>query len=463
MVSAGLPWRRPAAPRSALAGRVAGAAVRWLALGALGMLGTLGGCASSSADAPATLRYSTDELPAGLALVWPAPPEPARFVYAGSLSGERNFSAAASASRWRAFGRWLVGLDDNDRPELLQRPAAVLHDPAGQRLYVSDTGRQAVFVFDQAAGRLQVWDRAGGLLRLHSPGGLALAADGGLFVADAQLGVVLRLDRQGEPQAEIGRGQLQRPTGLARDATTGRLFVADTQAHDIKVYDPRSGALLATLGGRGEAPGRFNFPTHLAWARGALYVTDTFNQRVQVLSGGGLDGTAALEPAAVQARSIGRAGLQLGDLVRPKGVAVDGAGRVYVVESYYDSLLVYDAHGDFLLPVGAGVGAAGLVADRWQLPAATATAAAAAAAHADPAGAGVGADRAGPAAVAAPGAAARFFLPAGVWADADGQVWVADQFKGRVVRLRYVGPPEAAEVPAAQGGPAAVRTSGAGG
>jgi len=417
-------------------------------------VGVFGGCASSpGGGSPSTLRYALDDLPAGQAIVWPAPPEPARYVYAGSLSGERNFiDTAAATSRWRAFGRWLVGLDDNSKPEALQRPAAVLNDAAGQRLYVSDTGRQAVFVFDAAAGQLQVWDRAGGALRLHSPGGLALGPGGGLFVADAQLGVVLRLDAQGEPQAEIGRGQLQRPTGLARDAATGRLFVADTQAHDIKVYDERSGALLATLGGRGEAPGRFNFPTHLAWARGALYVTDTFNQRVQVLTGGGLDGgaSARLDPAAVQARSIGRRGLQLGDLVRPKGVAVDAAGRIYVVESYYDSLLVYDARGEFLLPVGAGAGSVGLVADRWQLRSpAGADASTTATTPAPPPA---------PAPAAAPVAAARFFLPAGVWADEAGQVWVADQFKSRVVRLRYVGPPDE---PA--GRPPAGAASGAGG
>ncbi|MFM2065718.1 MAG: hypothetical protein RLZZ584_627 [Pseudomonadota bacterium] len=393
-----------------------------LALLLLLTLVLLGGCASTPAGTPAALSYAMDDLPAGSTLVWPAPPERARYAYAGSLSGERNFPAVASTSRWRAFGRWLVGLDEADKPEQLQRPAAGATDAAG-RVYVSDVGRQAVFVFDRPAGRLQVWERASGALRFHSPGGVVPAPGGGAWVADAQLGAVFRLDAQGEPRGEIGRGRLLRPTGLARDPASGLLYVADTQAHDIKVFDA-AGQLRATLGARGEAPGQFNFPTHLAWARGELYVTDTFNHRVQILSGAALAGTPG---APLQARSIGARGLQLGDLVRPKGVAVDGAGRIVVVESYYDSLLVYAASGDFLLPIGAGAGSAGLL------------------------GEGVAGTP------VAPVAAARFYLPAGVWADDAGQIWVADQFKGRVVRLRYVGEDEIDDngkgpAPAATGG-----------
>jgi DNA-binding beta-propeller fold protein YncE len=435
---------RPAAGRASRRIGLPSSRVGALFLALLGA-GLLGACASTPGT-PAALLYALDDLPAGQAIVWPAPPEAARFIYAGSLSGERNFAAAAGTSRWRAFGRWLVGLDEADKTEALQRPSAVLTDAAG-RVYVSDVGRQGVFVFDVPDGRLQVWERAGGLLRFNSPTGLALAPGGGLFVADAQLGVVVRLNAQGEPRAEIGRGTLQRPTGLARDAAHGLLYVADTQAHDIKAFDERSGALRGVIGARGDALGRFNFPTHLAFAQGALYVTDTFNHRVQVLSGPGLSGPH-IGQDAIQARAIGARGLQLGDLVRPKGVAVDDAGRVYVVESYYDSLLVYDAQGEFLLPVGAGAGSAGLVADRWGVNPSSA-----AAAPSSPAPA--------PNGTSVPVAAARFYLPAGVWADAAGQVWVADQFRSRVVRLRYIGPDAVAPASSQASSPAALPASSA--
>ena len=350
----------------------------WLVLaGAL----LLGGCAGVE-PVRGEMHYGLGDAPEGQRLLWPPPPEVPRFLYAGTLTGEQNFRrASASTNTLKTFGRWLAGLDEKGAPPLvLQRPSALIGDDRG-RLFVSDTSRQAVFVFDEKAGELQVWERAGGLLNFVAPSGLALAPDGGLFVADAELGMVIRLDARGEPLATLGRGVLKRPTGLARDAVSGRLFVADTMAHDIKVFDA-AGALQRVIGRRGEGDGEFNFPTHLAFVQGELYVTDTLNSRVQVFSAAG----------EILSRKFGARGLLLGNLVRPKGVAVDSEANIYVVESYHDSLLVFSGRGEFLLPIG-GTG--------------TAT--------------------------------GRFYLPSGVWVDAKNRVFVADMFNGRVVLFQFLG------------------------
>lgn len=341
-------------------------------------LGLLGACASMPGPR-AQLHYGMDDAPEGQRLMWPAAPEVPRYLYTGTLVGEPNFQRPSSGGL-AAFGRWLAGLDAApDAPQVLQRPSVVLGDEAG-RLYVSDTSRQAVFVFDEPAGELRLWEQADRSRRFTAPAGLALGA-GRLYVADAELAAVFVLDLQGQPLARIGQGLLQRPTGLARDAASGQLFVADTQAHDIKVFND-AGELLQVIGRRGTGPGEFNFPTHLAFAGGELYVTDTLNNRVQVFGAGG----------QLVTRQFGERGLQLGNLVRPKGVAVDGEGNVYVVESYYDSLLVFSPKGEFLLPIG-GTG--------------TAT--------------------------------GRFYLPAGVWVDSRNRVHVADMFNGRVVTFQFLG------------------------
>jgi len=343
------------------------------------LLTLLGGCASGPVRG--TLHYGLDEAPEGRTLLWPAAPEVPRFLYAGTLTGEQNFrTPGQDLSALQAFGRWIAGIDGRSVPPVvLQRPAAVAGDDQG-RLFVSDTSRQAVFVFDEKGGQLLVWDRASETANFVAPSGLAV--DGGrLYVADAELGAVFVLGPDGTPLSSIGRGQLQRPTGLARDSLTGWLYVADTYAHDVKVFDAR-GQLVQTLGRRGEGAGEFNFPTWLALAHGELYVTDTLNNRVQVF-----------DVAAGRAqRMLGARGLAVGNLVRPKGVAVDAEGHVYVIESYYDSLLVFSHEGEFLMPIG-GTG--------------TAT--------------------------------GRFYLPAGVWVDAKNRVYIADMFNGRVVLFQFLG------------------------
>ena len=341
----------------------------------------LAGCAAG-ATVRGQMHYGMDDAPEGKRLMWPAPPEVPRYLYAGTLTGEQNFRRDDSdTSALRRFGRWLVGLDAKpEAPVVLQRPTALIGDERG-RLFVSDASRQAVFVFDEKAGELHVWQRAGAFLNFVAPSGLALGPDGQLFVADAELGFVVRLDAQGEPLGVIGRGLLKRPTGVARDPRSANLFVADTMAHDIKVFDA-AGTLLRVIGARGDGDGEFNFPSHLAFAGDELYVTDTLNSRVQVFDATG----------RTLIRKFGARGLLLGSLVRPKGVAVDSEGHVYVIESYYDSLLVFSGRGEFLLPIG-GTG--------------TAT--------------------------------GRFYLPAGVWVDAKNRVFVADMFNGRVVLFQFLG------------------------
>ncbi len=359
--------------------RASGRLVKNAALAAI-LASLVAGCAG---DAPrGELRFGIDEAPAGRGLLWPQPPEIPRYAYAGELTGEANFRRPAGAERGlTGFLRMLAGVDEpGETPVVLQRPLAGTVDAEG-RIYVTDASRQAVFVFDGVAGELKIWEQAAGLTRFVAPAGIALGARGEVLVADAELGYVVRLDREGNPVGRIGQGQLTRPTGLARDGERGLIYVADTHAHDVKVFDDE-GRLVRVLGSRGEGEGEFNFPTHLAHANGELYVTDTMNSRVQVF---GAEGEALN-------RRLGARGLFIGNLVRPKGVAVDGEGNVYVVESYYDTLLIFNARGEFLMPLG-----------------------------------GTGTE---------PG---RFYLPAGVWIDRGNRVFVADMFNGRVVVFQFLG------------------------
>ncbi len=337
--------------------------------------------AACAAPEKRRLHFGVDEAPEGKRMLWPQPPEVPRYLYAGTLTGERNFVSDEDPGRLRRALQWIVGLtEDTLTPMVLQRPLTGVVDDDG-RVYVTDVSRAGVFVFDPLAGELQVWSLADGRQPFAAPAGIARAADGTLFVADAELGLVARLDAKGQPLPALGRGQLKRPTGVARDAASGRLFVADTYAHDIKVFGA-DGALLEVLGRRGEAPGEFNFPTHLAYADGELYVTDTMNSRVQVLDAA----------SGTPRRAIGERGLYIGNLVRPKGVAVDSERNVYVIESYHDHLLVYDRKGRFLMGFG-GVGQA----------------------------------------------TGKFYLPAGVWTDQLNRVFIADMFNGRVVVFQFLG------------------------
>lgn len=342
-----------------------------------------GGC--TGAREPRVLHFGMADAPEGQRLLWPQAPEVPRYLYAGQLLGESNFrKTQTNGGGVGGFLRWLAGIVAGEQtPLVLQRPQSGAVDEAG-RIFVTDASRQAVYVFEQNAGELQVWDKAEGLAGFVSPVAVSPGPAGQVLVSDAELGIVARLDAKGHPQRSLGRGLLKRPTGIAYDAKRGLIYVADTRAHDIKVFDGE-GRLLRTLGRHGDGDGEFNAPTFLTFAHDELYVTDALNNRVQIFSGD--SGKLRLK--------FGARGLYVGNLVRPKGVAVDSEGNIYVVESYYDRLLVFDKHGNFLMPLGNTGGSAQETG--------------------------------------------RFYLPAGVWVDSRNRVFVADMFNGRVVLFQFLG------------------------
>jgi len=339
---------------------------------------SLAGCATAPTE---MVLFPEGRVPES-ALVWPGPPETARLSYAGELVGEDNFRSVEGAEDGAAVRvlRWIAGITGaGDRKKQLIRPQSGMVDARG-RILVTDAGREAIVVFDEAEAALTVWDEAEPGRAFLSPVGIVADGAGGYLVADADIGYVVRLDGNGAPNGDFGRGVLQRPTGLGRDPIAREIFVADSGAHDIKVFDEQ-GTLLRTIGRRGVAAGEFNGPTHMSFTDGRLYVTDTLNARVQILS-----------PTGEPLGAIGQRGLFVGNLVRPKGVVADRDGHVYVIESYYDHILVFSDSGDLLIPIG-----------------------------------GTGKE------------AGQFFLPAGAWTDDGSRLFVADMFNGRVVVLDYLG------------------------
>jgi len=306
--------------------------------------------------------------------IWPLPPEIARYGYAGTLIGERDFLVPKeNTSTSKNLLAWVVGIVFGDPKYLeLKRPVSGMVDAAG-RVLVVDAGHKAVLVFDMAAQKLLTWHQAAKGLSFTTPVAICDDGAGGFLVTDSELGEVFRLNGAGTPIGRFGRGILKRPTGIARNDRDGRIYVTDTVAHDLKVFDAQ-GTLIDTLGGRGNEPGMFNTPTHLAFSGGALYVADTLNFRIQVFD--------AFDDAKL---SFGKIGANVGNMTRPKGVAVAQDGRIYAVESYFDHLLIFNDKGQLLLPIG---------------------------------GTGQG-----------PG---QFYLPSGVWTHGD-KVYVADMFNGRIV------------------------------
>ena len=340
----------------------------------------VGGCTSTSEP---HFQFNTDLIATNdtLGLVWPSLPEVPRYRYVGQLTGENNFIVERDTSNsFNNALRWLAGLDaESENPDVLQRPQGVMVD-SQNRIFVTDVSRQAVFVFDVQNNQLRIWEQAKPGTNFVAPVGIVQSAEGEILIADAELGRIFRHGVNGLFKGEFGAGILQRPTGLAYDSIKKLIYVADTGAHDIKIFS-QQGLLIDTIGRRGVKPGEFNAPTYLAFANNKLYVSDTLNSRIQVFDSSGM-----------LLNHFGELGLYVGNLNRPKGIAADNEGNIYIVESYRDYLLIYNSKGQFLLPIG---------------------------------GTGKG--------------AGKFYLPAGISVDQHNRIYVADMFNGRIEVFQYLG------------------------
>ncbi len=307
------------------------------------------------------------------ALAWPAAPDPPRLAYVRAFS--RPEDLGIERGLLARLGDLLFGRSETR----LIRPMSVV--TVGDVVYVADPGVKGVHRFDRARGEYALIQ--GPQERpLLSPVGLARGAEGEVYVSDSALAAVYLIRPGAKTAAPLPlQAKLQQPTGLAFDPASGRLFVVDTRAHCVQVFD-RGGALVTSIGRRGTADGEFNYPT-LAWrnAEGRLYVTDALNFRVQMF-----------DPQGHFVGKFGRYGDGNGDLGRQKGVATDRYGHVYVVDSLFNALQVFDERGALLLSVGT-----------------------------------LGRER------------GEFWLPTGIFIDEHDRIYIADSYNQRVQVLRYVG------------------------
>ncbi len=284
------------------------------------------GCAPITAKDPTVAAVE--------ARVWPGPPAPARIRWEQAIAGPEDLGIRPGVLR--RFWDWLAGAS---APRMV-RPHGVAVGPQGW-LWVTDPGAAAVHLFDSVGGRYRTLPEDGEG-KLVSPIGVAFDDRGTTYVTDSAAGLVARFDAEGGslPSWDAA-GRLSRPTGVAFQPQTGLLWVVSTGTHELVALD-RQGAVQRTVGGRGEALGLFNYPSHLTIDEaGRLYVTDTLNFRVQAFS-------PSFEPLF----ELGQIGDAPGDLSRPKGVAVDGEGHVYVVDALFDNVQIFDSEGRVLLFFG---------------------------------------------------------------------------------------------------------------
>jgi len=197
------------------------------------------------------------------------------------------------------------------------------------RLFVSDPGLRHVLVFNKDHKAEDVITDG-----MADPGGLAIDTQNRLlYVADIELDQVLVYDADtlkllrkigttGHKHELTSPGDFSKPAGVAVDAE-GNLYVADTYNNRVEIFDA-DGQFVSTFGKAGDGPGYFGRPKGVAVdGDGHIWVADGMQDRVQVF-----DKTGQL------LISFGGHGLLPGQFQGLVGIAIDKRNRVFTSEIF---------------------------------------------------------------------------------------------------------------------------------
>lgn len=265
---------------------------------------------------------------------WPLPPDPPRLLCVGELRG------GADIVESRGFFGWLGDVVLGESEERALRWPLGLATADG-KLLVADGRAAGVWLLDVPRAESRLLRELADGQNLVAPVDVAMDGDGNIYVSDTELKVVARFTADGDPLPAIGKGTLQRPTGLAWRTAPDELLVVDTGAHQVVVYDSQ-GRERSRFGQRGEGAGQLNFPLFVATGRdGHAWVVDAMNARVQ-----------RFDRAGKWVSGFGFRGNAPGAFASPKGIALDGDGNIYVADALFDNIQVFDQQGTLLLVFG---------------------------------------------------------------------------------------------------------------
>ena len=312
----------------------------------------------------------------------------------------------------------------------IRSPSDVVVDATGN-LYIADAGNHRIRKMDPAGMITTIagWGDPGFSgdggpateARFGNPFGIAVDGAGNVYIAEERNHRIRKVDTTGTITTIAGTGelgfggdggpateaQLTRPFGVAVDAT-GNLYIADRSNNRIRKVDPTG--TITTIAGTGErgfggdggpaTEAQINGPSDVAVdGTGNLYIVDGNNHRIRKVDATGTITTVA----GTGERGFGGDGgpATEAQLRSPTGIAMDGAGNLYIADRINYRIRKVDLTGT--ISTIAGTGELGFGGD------------------------------------GGPATEAQLDFPTGVAVDGAGNLYIADNFNNRIRKVDATG------------------------
>ena len=208
----------------------------------------------------------------------------------------------------------------------VEAPLGIYADAAG-KLYISDIRSKYVGVYSVAqTGENQETTRATLLFKLGKgdeefqlPNAIAVSEQGNIYVVDSKANSIKVYNPSGQTLSEFGAGILRKPVGITIDKVTAEVYVVDYNNSCVRVFNPQ-GNLLRSIA---EGSNALLRPLGSAVDSDRLFVTDAYHSVISVFD----KGTGAF------LNSIGNYGSNLNEYATPIDLSLDRDSKLFITNS----------------------------------------------------------------------------------------------------------------------------------
>lgn len=262
------------------------------------------------------------------AVLYPPPPDTARMQYLTTINGSDYLG---KQSKFNAF------VKGPSKVQYINKAFGTAI--RNGKLYVCDAGINSIEIFDLDTKKFTNFC-PGGSGQFVSPLTVFVDNNDYLYVGDAGRKQVIIFDSTRTFKNRINDTGEFKPTDLM--VYGDELWVANPPKHCIYIYDKHTFAFKRIFGTYEQGDDGFLYsPYNLYVTDDRVYVTDFGDFKVKVFDHDGK-----------YISSVGSYGTNIGQFVRPKGIACDKESNLFVVDAGFENTQIFNKDGQLLMFFG---------------------------------------------------------------------------------------------------------------
>jgi len=276
-------------------------------------------------------------------VIFPAPPDTARIQFLTRISSMYDVTGNR-----KSFSNFIFGQDENI---IINKPYGVAVSKG--KIMVCDTYIHGLDIIDMEKNKFEQFI-PGGKGELKVPLNCFVGKNEYLYIADAERKQIVVFDENRKYVNAFGEVENFKPVDVF--VQDDKIWVTNLAGHQINVYSNDSSFTLLNSFpevNKNDANSLFS-PTNIFVTGDKVYVTDFGDFKVKIYT---------LEGEFIS--SVGTYGEGIGQLARPKGIAVDRDTNLFVVDAGFENTQIFNKEGNLLMFFGGNYKGPG---DMW-LPA----------------------------------------------------------------------------------------------